>query len=189
MPEIPLPNPHLADATVALRPWRQSDLAELVGACQDPEIPRWTAVPAPYGEREAREYLGRAEVDRRSGRELGLAVVDPGDSRLLGSCGLARFDWQDRKVEVGYWVAAPARRRSVGSRSTLLLSHWAISALGMERVELLANPANEASQRLAERAGFTREGLLRDYRRRKGEREDLIMFSLLAGDLEHSPPS
>jgi RimJ/RimL family protein N-acetyltransferase len=53
----------------------------------------------------------------------------------------------------------------------------------MERVELLANPMNEASQRLAERAGFTREGLLRAYRRRKGEREDLIMFSLLARDI------
>jgi RimJ/RimL family protein N-acetyltransferase len=182
MPEIPLPHPPLADDVVAMRPWRHGDLAELVEACQDPEIPRWTAVPSPYGERDAREYLARAEIDRRSGRELGLAVVDAGDGRLLGSCGLARFDWQDHKVEVGYWVAADARRRSVGWRSTALLSRWAIEALGMERVELLANPVNEASQRLALRAGFTQEGLLRAYRRRKGQREDLIMFSLLAGD-------
>ena len=183
MPEIPLPDPPLADGTVALRQWRHGDLRELVEACQDPEIPRWTAVPSPYMERDAREYLARAEIDRRSGRELGLAVVDAGDERVLGSCGLARFDWQDRKVEVGYWVAAAARRRSVGSGATRLLSEWAITALGMERVELLAHPANEASQRLALRAGFTREGLLRDYRRRKGQREDLVMFSLLAGDL------
>jgi RimJ/RimL family protein N-acetyltransferase len=182
MPEIPLPSPPLANATLALRQWRHGDLAELVEACQDPEIPRWTAVPSPYGERDAREYLARVEIDRRSGRELGLAVVD-GEDRILGSCGLARFDWQDRKVEVGYWVAAAARRRSVGSAATRLLSEWAIVALGMERVELLANPVNEASRRLALRAGFTEEGLLRDYRRRKGEREDLIMFSLLAGDL------
>jgi RimJ/RimL family protein N-acetyltransferase len=183
MPEIPLPDPPLADGNVALRQWRHGDLHELVEACQDPEIPRWTAVPSPYGERDAREYLARAEIDRRSGRELGLAVVDAGDTGVLGSCGLARFDWQDRKVEVGYWVAAAARRRAVGSGATRLLSEWAIRGLGMERVELLAHPANEASQRLALRAGFTREGLLRDYRRRKGEREDLVMFSLLAGDL------
>src|SRR3954452_755821 len=183
MPEIPLPDPPLADDLVALRQWRHRDLPELVEACQDPEIPRWTAVPSPYGERDAREYLARAEIDRRSGRELGLAVVEPGGGALLGSCGLARFDWQDRKVEVGYWVAGSARRRSVGSRATSLLSRWALTGLGMERVELLANPLNEASQRLAERAGFTREGLLRAYRRRKGEREDLIMFSLRASDL------
>ena len=183
MPEIPLPDPPLDDGAVALRPWRHSDLIALVEACRDPEIPRWTAVPSPYGEHDAREYLARAEIDRRSGRELGLAVVASEDDTLLGSCGLARFDWQDRKVEVGYWVAAAARRRGVGARATALLSGWAITALGMERVELLANPVNEASQRLAERAGFTREGMLRRYRRRKGEREDLIMFSLLASDL------
>src|SRR3954451_22771807 len=129
MPEIPLPDPPLDDGTVALRPWRATDLIPLVQACQDPEIPRWTAVPSPYGERDAREYLARAEVDRRSGRELGLAVVDPSDERLLGSCGLARFDWHDHKVEVGYWVAATARGRSVGSRATALLSRWAIRTL------------------------------------------------------------
>src|SRR3954454_24060518 len=183
MPEIPLPDPSLDDGTVALRPWDPSDLFPLVEAAQDPEIPRWTAVPAPYSEHDAREYLARAEIDRRSGRELGLAVVSSEDGTLLGSCGLARFDWQDRKVEVGYWVAAAARRRGVGARATGLLSRWALVSLGMERVELLANPLNEASQHLAERAGFTREGTLRRYRRRKGEREDLIMFSLLASDL------
>src|SRR3954452_3133881 len=183
MPEIPLPDPPLNDGEVALRPWRHADLLPLVKACQDPDIPRWTAVPSPYGEPDAREYLARAEVDRRSGRELGLAVVASSSGELLGSCGLARFDWQERKGEVGYWVAATARRRGVGSRATGLLSRWALTALRMERVELLANPLNEASQRLAESAGFTREGTLRRYRRRKGEREDLIMFSLLAGDL------
>src|SRR3954469_3103627 len=182
MPEIPLPDPPLDDGTVALRSWRPTDLLPLVDACQDPEIPRWTAVPTPYGEHDAREYLARAEIDRRSGRELGLAEVPSGNGTLLGSCGLARFDWQDRKVEVGYWVAAGARRQGVGARATGLLSRWALDGLGMERVELLANPENEGSQRLAERAGFTREGTLRRYRRRKGEREDLIMFSLLAGD-------
>src|SRR3954453_10416226 len=183
MPEIPLPDPLLDDGTVALRPWVPEDLLPLVEAAQDPEIPRWTAVPAPYTEHDAREYLARAEIDRRSGRELGLAVVSSADGELLGSCGLARFDWHDRKVEVGYWVAAAARRRGAGARATGLLARWALTSLGMERVELLANPLNEASQRLAKRAGFTREGLLRRYRRRKGEREDLIMFSLLASDL------
>jgi RimJ/RimL family protein N-acetyltransferase len=56
-------------------------------------------------------------------------------------------------------------------------------SLGLERLELLAHPDNEASQRLAERAGFTREGTLRRYRRRHGVREDLVMFSMLAEDL------
>jgi ribosomal-protein-alanine N-acetyltransferase len=183
MPEIPLPDPPLRDGPVALRAWRQDDLGSIVAACQDPEIPRWTAVASPYTERDARAYLDRADRDRLAGRELGLAVVDAGDDRLLGSCGLARFDWTDRKAEIGYWVAAEARGRSVGTVATRLLASWALRELRLERIELLAHPGNEASQRLAVRAGFVREGTLRAYRRRKGRREDLVMFSLLAPDL------
>ena len=184
MPAIPLPDPQLADGVVALRPWRDGDLAAIVAACQDPEVARWTAIPSPYSDRDGREYLSRAEADRISGRELSLAVVDAVSGELLGSCGLARFDWDERKAEIGYWVVAEARRRSVGSRAARLLSHWGLRSLGLERIELLANPENEASQRLALSAGFTREGLLRQYRRRKGRREDYVVFSLLAADLE-----
>jgi RimJ/RimL family protein N-acetyltransferase len=183
MPQIPLPDPPLCDGVVALRPWRDSDVPALVAACQDPEIPRWTAIPTAYTEREARGYVTQSELERLAGREVGLAVTDAGSGDVLGSCGLARFDWEDRKAEIGYWVTVKARRRSVGTRAAVLVSRWGIEHLGLERVELLANPANEASQRLARRAGFTREGLLRRYRRRKGEREDLVMFSLLPGDL------
>jgi RimJ/RimL family protein N-acetyltransferase len=186
MPEIPLPDPPLSDDAVALRPWRQGDAAAVTRACQDPEIPRWTTIPSPYTERDALEYVRCAERDRLAGRELGLAVVDVQGGMLLGSCGLARLDWEERKAEIGYWITAEARGSSVGTRAAKLLSRWALSDLGLERVELLANPENEPSQRLALRAGFTREGLLRGYRRRRGGREDLVMFSLLARDLDRS---
>jgi RimJ/RimL family protein N-acetyltransferase len=183
MPEIPYPDPPLHDDEVSLRPWDDADLPALVDACQDPEIGRWTAVPWPYSERDGLQYLTRVEPDRRAGRELGLAIVDAGDGTLLGSCGLARLDWEEGKAEIGYWVAAAARGRGVGTRATRLLSRWGLEELELERLELLANPANHASQQLALAVGYTREGLLRSYRPRKGRREDLVMFSLLAGDL------
>jgi RimJ/RimL family protein N-acetyltransferase len=182
MRSIPLPNPPLRDGDVLLRPWERRDVPALTAACQDPEIPRWTVVPYGYTERHARDFIGGAFADQAAGRELGLAVVDPEDV-LLGAVGLANFDWPDLRGEIGYWIAAPARRRGVGWRATRLLAVWALTRLGLERLELLANPENEASLRLAERAGFTREGTLRRYRRRHGEREDLVMFSMLAEDL------
>ena len=64
-----------------------------------------------------------------------------------------------------------------------MLAVWALTRLGLERLELLANPQTRPSLRLAEGAGFTREGTLRRYRRRHGVLEDLVMFSLLAEDL------
>jgi RimJ/RimL family protein N-acetyltransferase len=182
MRSIPLPDPPLTDGDILLRPWERRDVAAVTEACQDPEIPRWTVVPHDYTERHARDFIHATGADRLAGRELALAIVDTGDY-VLGALGLSNFDWSDLKAEIGYWMAPEARRHGIGARATRLLAEWAVGTLGMERLELLANPANEASQRLAERAGFTREGTLRRYRRRHGVREDLVMFSLLAEDL------
>ena len=182
MRAIPLPNPPLTDGEIRLRPWERRDVAAVAAACQDPEIPRWTVVPHNYTEGHARDFIAGTGSDIAAGRELPLAIVDM-DDRLLGALGLSNFDWHDLKGEIGYWMAAEARRRGIGARATRMLAVWALTSLGLERLELLANPENEASQRLAERAGFTREGTLRRYRRRHGVREDLVMFSLLAEDL------
>ena len=182
MPAIPLPNPPLTDGEIRLRPWDLGDAPAVTAACQDPEIPRWTVVPSKYRERDAREFISGTAMDLANGRELALAIVDA-DDRLLGALGISNFDWNDLKAEIGYWMAADARRRGVGARATRMLAEWALTSLGLERLELLAHPDNVASQRLAERAGFTREGTLRRYRRRHGVREDLVMFSLLAEDL------
>jgi RimJ/RimL family protein N-acetyltransferase len=181
MPPVRLPDPPLRDGEILLRAWTLSDVRALTAACQDPEIPRWTVVPSPYEEHHARDFIAGSVEDREAGRELALAIVDEEDT-LLGAIGVGRFDWDDRKAEIGYWIASEVRRRAVGVRATRLLARWALTELGLERLELLANPENEASQRLAERAGFTREAVLRRYRRRHGRREDLVMFSLLPED-------
>jgi ribosomal-protein-alanine N-acetyltransferase len=182
MRSIPLPDPPLTDGDIALRAWERRDVPAVTAACQDPEIPRWTVVPYHYTQRHAREFIAGTSADLAAGRELALAVVDADDT-LVGAVGIANFDWPNLNAEIGYWIVAEARRRGIGWRATRMLSVWAIEELGLERLELLANPRNEASQRLAERAGFTREGTLRRYRRRHGVREDLVMFSLLAEEV------
>jgi RimJ/RimL family protein N-acetyltransferase len=182
VPSIPLPDPPLADDELRLRPWSLGDVPTVTAACQDPEISRWTVVPHEYTAEHATEFIATRESDRMAGTEIAFAVVDHGGA-LLGAIGMSNFDWNDHKAEIGYWMERMARGRGFGTRALQLLSRWAIEGLGLERVELLANPANAASQRVAARAGFTREGLLRGYRTRHGAREDLVMFSLLPEDL------
>jgi RimJ/RimL family protein N-acetyltransferase len=64
------------------------------------------------------------------------------------------------------------------------LSHWAFESLGLGRVELVTDPENIASQRVAEKAGFQREGVLRSMLlNRDGSRRDGVIFSLLPDDL------
>jgi RimJ/RimL family protein N-acetyltransferase len=166
---------------VALRPWRHDDLQALVEACQDPEIPRRTLVPSPYGEDEALAFFAMVGADEAMGRRRHFAVVDPGDA-LLGSIAVRILE-DERIAELGYWVAAAARGRGVAARAVRLASRFAIEALGLARVQILIQPDNTPSQRVAEAAGFTREGLLRSYKEQKGRRLDLYVYGLLPQEL------
>jgi RimJ/RimL family protein N-acetyltransferase len=86
---------------------------------------------------------------------------------------------------VGYWLAAGARGRGLTSAALQALSRWAFEELGLGRVELVTDPDNIASQRVAEKAGFTREGVLRSILvNRDGSRRDGVMFSLLPDELD-----
>jgi ribosomal-protein-alanine N-acetyltransferase len=65
-----------------------------------------------------------------------------------------------------------------------LLSEWALRRLGYPRLELYHYVGNDASGRVAEKAGFSREGILRLYADMRGEPRDCVMYSLLASDIE-----
>jgi RimJ/RimL family protein N-acetyltransferase len=81
-------------------------------------------------------------------------------------------------------MAATARGRGVCTRALRLLSRHALDHLGLQRLQLVADPDNVASQRVAEKAGFRREGVLRAHLRHPdGRIRDSVMFSLLPGDL------
>jgi RimJ/RimL family protein N-acetyltransferase len=167
---------------VVLRGWRIDDVPAVAAACQDGEIERWLPlVPQPYTEDDARFYVEdciRAEDDRRP-----FAITDASTGDVIGS-----IDMHINRLQtghIGYWVAAHARGRGVASDALRALSRWAFESLGLGRVELVTDPENVASQRVAERAGFQREGILRSIiLERDGSRRDGVMFSLLPGELD-----
>jgi RimJ/RimL family protein N-acetyltransferase len=180
---IEFPVEGLSDGAVRLRLMAEADLPAMVAACHDPEIPRWTRVPQPYDEANARSWFEQEAVQRSRGQQLGLVVVDPDRDRLMGSVGIVHFDWTEGRCELGYWVAREARGRGVATRGVRLLTAWIFEALPIDRVEICAEPENTGSQQVAERAGFTFEGVLRSYIVNKGTRRDMAMYSRLRGDV------
>jgi RimJ/RimL family protein N-acetyltransferase len=183
IPRIVLPERPLTDGETALRAWRDSDVPALVAACQDPDIVRWTRVPAAYGEADARFYLRQRYDAALAGVTAPFAIVHAATDALLGSISLMRFDWPHARGEVGYWLAAPARGRGHATRAVRLICAWGFDALGLERIDLMAATGNPASQHVAERAGFTREAVLRSYMEGTYERQDMVAFGLLRGEL------
>jgi RimJ/RimL family protein N-acetyltransferase len=186
-----LPGEPLIDGETALRAWRDSDLEPLVAACQDPEISRWTRVPYPYGSSDARAYLLLRHDTLHAGTAAPFAIVSSADrDHLLGSISLMRFSWKDARAEVGYWLAKESRGHGHVTRAVRLITAWGFRHLGLERIDLMAATANPASQRVAERCGFTREAVLRSYLLGKDGRQDMVVFGLLATDrAQPSAPS
>lgn len=180
---IVLPGDHLVEGETALRAWRDADLEALVLACQDPEISRWTRVPYPYGSADARAYLLQRHDSLHAGIAAPFAIVSAADrDDLLGSISLMRFSWQHARAEVGYWLAKPARGLGHTTRAVRLITEWGFRSLGLQRIDLMAATENPASQRVAERCGFTREAVLRSYLQGKDGRQDMVAFGLLATD-------
>ena len=185
MTRIVLPGEPLTDDLTALRPWRDSDVAGLVLACQDREISRWTRVPWPYGESDARAYLMHRYDALHAGVSAPLAIVlADDDGQVLGSISLMRLAWEHARGEVGYWLAREARGHGHATRAVQLICRWGFSTLGLERIDLLAATGNPASQRVAGRAGFTREAVLRSYMAGRDGRQDMVAFGLLAREAE-----
>jgi RimJ/RimL family protein N-acetyltransferase len=180
-PRIVSPREPLHDGPTSLRPWREDDVGALVQLCQDPEIVRWIGISAGYGATDARTYVQGAERAARSGLAVAFAVVDA-EGAPLGSISLPRITWDDRRAEVGYWLGVDARGHGHATRAVRLICNWGFHELGLERIALIAAVDNPASQSVAQRAGFTREALLRSYLQGIDGRLDAVCFGLLATD-------
>lgn len=171
--------PRLESYPVRLRPLAARDAPALVAAYQDPEIIRWYGVPVPYTEDHARRLIERVAPDEFArGVETVLAVTGPDDA-WAGTIDL-RVGPDDPQVgEVGFLIAPAHRGRGYATTAVRTLTDWGFDALGLARVQWRAEVGNEPSRRVAQKAGFTMEGLLRQSLEDDGRRYDCWVGSRL----------
>jgi RimJ/RimL family protein N-acetyltransferase len=168
---------------LVLRPWRIDDAPAVTAACQDPEIARWIPlIPIDYKEEHARAFLTDSVRRFESGEGFAFAVLDAETKALAGSVAIRIQPFSCGHI--GYWVAREARGRGVATTALKALCRWAVDELGLKRLELVTDPENVASQRVAEKAGFRREGIMRSaLEYQDGRRRDSVLFSLLPEEL------
>jgi len=167
----------LRDESIVLRPWSEDDAPAVYRACQDREIQHWMPIiPRPYTLDDARAFVtGAGGPDRNQ-----LAIVEQG--MVIGSIALRVDDSNTGRI--GYWCVSQARGRGITTRALRRLCRHALDELGLDRLELITDSDNVASQRVAEKVGFRREGVLRSHLPHPdGRRRDSVMFSLLPGEL------
>jgi RimJ/RimL family protein N-acetyltransferase len=166
---------------LVLRPLRESDAPDVVAGASDPVTQQWLPLPRPYTLDHARAFINRLAPGLHAiGHGVVRAIEHEG--RFAGVIDLKRTDWIARVTEMGYWAMPAARGRGVMTEATVALSRWAIQEAGFERVELRIAPENTASNRVAVKAGFTREGVARNAGRVHGTRVDLAIYSRIPED-------
>ncbi|MBA2742159.1 MAG: GNAT family N-acetyltransferase [Actinobacteria bacterium] len=126
---------------------------------------------------------GCAHVRPRPRTARGLLARDHAPRCARGAIGLG-INGPGYRGRIGYWVATEARGGGVCTRALRVLSRWALDELALARLELITDPDNLASQRVAVKVGFQREGVLRSHLLHPdGRLRDSVMFSLLPGEL------
>ena len=166
--------PPLSDGVIALRSWVAADAPAIVDCCDgDEELAGWLdRLPQPYTLADAEFYIAMEGEEK-------FAVTEADGGRILGSIGLT-WNRDDAIAEIGYWIRADARGNGHMTRAVRLITSYAF-AEGAARVQLRADPENVASCRVAEKAGFEREGVLRSahWNPRLHRRQDWAMYSRL----------
>jgi len=181
--EAPLNVPELACGPVVLRPFRPSDLHLVREATADPYIATITSVPAVYSDDEGRAYIERQHDRARDGHGYSFVIADSAEpDHALGSVGLWLREIESGRASVGYWLVPSVRGNHVATQALLGLVDFAFDVLAIPRLQLFVEPWNTASARTAERAGFTREGLLRGWERIHGQQHDAYAYVLLHED-------
>jgi [ribosomal protein S5]-alanine N-acetyltransferase len=167
------PAPLAGDGFV-LRPFTRDDVAPDHEAIEHPSSARWLN-PVSTGDPDV--VFAAMESERRAGRLLAFTIADAADDRYLGA--IVVFLKEHDTTELAYVVAPEARGRGLARGAVELLGDWAIAELGAQRLQLRIDPANQASQRVAQAAGYQREGVLRSAFVVRGERRDVEMWSRL----------
>jgi RimJ/RimL family protein N-acetyltransferase len=175
------PGASLVVDELELRPWREADAPALLAACQDPEIARWVTIPQPFGPADADAFIAASRSMRLDGSGSPFAIVEAGTDRLLGAVTL--FGPEGHQATVGMWLVPEARGRGVGTRTLRRLADWTFETTAVFRLDCFIMVGNEPSERMVERAGFQREGVLRGWDlHHGGVPVDCVVYSMLRTD-------
>lgn len=177
--------PILSDGLITLRNLRAEDAPEITAAVRAslPELAPWMdwAVPD-YSEYRAHEWIIQCQDAWQNCKGFQFVITDAVSGQILGSCGLNGINDYYRFANLGYWVRTSRTRQGIASRATRLVARFGFEHANLLRAEIVIAIGNLPSQYAAQKAGATREGILRN-RMAVGEKQyDAVMFSLIPAD-------
>jgi RimJ/RimL family protein N-acetyltransferase len=156
-------NEAVQESAAELRPW-------MPWAQHDPSV------------EESEVSIRKSRLEFLERRDIRLLLVNKQTGQLVGSSGLHRIDWQVRKFEIGYWVRTSCAGQGYITEAVTAIADFAVQELQANRLEIRCDSRNTQSARVAERTGFTLEGILRnDKLDVHGVLRDTMIYSKVRG--------
>ena len=177
----------LTDGVITLHPYQVSDIDSLYEAARESisEMFEWMPWCHPdYSIEESRTWIESQPDKWEKGEEYNFAISYNTGGLYLGGCGLRVIDRNIGIAHFGYWVRTSQTKKGIATAATLLLTRFAFNELRLNRVETTVAVDNQASLRVMEKAGATKEGILRNKLTKNATPCDAVMFSLIPQDLE-----
>jgi RimJ/RimL family protein N-acetyltransferase len=178
-PTDTLPRVELRTERLLLRPPAPADVPALAATGADPVTQAMTGVPRGYSQADARAFIDLAERMRSRGHGAAWAVEELVGGRFVANVDVRDTDWSNGTAEVGYMTAPWARGNGYAGEAVRAVAGWLLGPQGFRRIQLRTTLSNLASQRVADKAGFVREGVARN----SLHGEDLAVYSLVPADL------
>jgi RimJ/RimL family protein N-acetyltransferase len=163
-----------------LEPLSKRHLDDVTALLDDPDVLHFTRIPEPPPADFAVTWIERYERARVDGSAEAFAAVDD-DGTFLGLALAPQIERESGEVELGYITAPAARGRGAATWMLRALTSWAFEH-GALRIVLIINADNAASEKVAERCGYTREGVLRSIHLKQDIRVDASLWSRLPSD-------
>lgn len=123
-------------------------------------------------------------LEKKTGIRWGITLKDQGE--VIGSCGFLNMVSKHHRAEIGFELSKDYWGQGIAGEALKAVSEYGFEHMDLQRIEALIEPPNIPSQKLTERHGFVREGLLRSYEFTCGKFDDLYMYSLLKQDFNFS---
>jgi RimJ/RimL family protein N-acetyltransferase len=180
----------LTSSRLLLRPPALEDSEELYRAAIESvdSVGRWLPwCHAGYDRGDSRAWVDTCIAAWRHEESYPFFIFDRQDRKLLGGCGLNEIDRLRLRANLGYWVRSSRMGQGVATAAARMAARFGLETLCMQRLEIVAAVGNNASQRVAEKLGATREGLLRNRLRIRDIPHDAVGYSLVPGDLRNWP--
>jgi ribosomal-protein-serine acetyltransferase len=177
----------LSDGFVAIRRFRMEDVPLLFAAARESinELSPWLPwCHENYSVDETTGFVATRDAEWEKGENYDFAIVHVENGVFLGGVGLNDVKRINKCANLGYWVRTGCTRRGIAPTAARLIARFGLRELDFKRLEIIAATGNKASQRVAEKAGAKREGILRNRMWLHGTSHDAVVYSLVAEDFE-----